>query len=475
MQLQRTLLLFAAASSTEWAAWGHLVKTAPHSRKAGAAGEVHASASAKASQSPAQPGPEDATAASPRRRALVVDAQGPSRAAPNGFHVMSMIMDLTSDTCGYDVDVLTNTPDLAEVRRSWDGKVAAAVFQKAHLQDASFKPQFADYQKIVIFAKPDMAISADAGATVVGNVINALTQSTNVSRYRDFTSVHWVDQPFERCAEMADADNLCKRLPVSIKRVSKAAREFHVGTQEDRISLVRSLKAFNIEADVSVWPLRIRHMLKLVHQNSNASQERQLTPRGEPHDEEQPQFLVMNGRINHAKIANLEVLFSSGALADVCTAIRMRRRSMRVLFMGPLAGEAGRLYNAHHESQGLDCVSVHQGYVDEYEYRRDVLPRMQAVLNPLFSKITAGSTTNIEAIAQGIPTITSQYGTASLRELEDCQLPTHGEKPQTLAQYINDQILDSTKYKAYAQSFRKLRTTCAISQDKRYHTRDVCT
>lgn len=410
------------------------------------------------------------------RRALVVDFWGPVSTYGEGLRTMGLIMDLQEDLCGYKVDVLTHQNNTQEALASWDATVT-----KQYLTDTSFYAaddfktdqglwdHLLKYQKIIVAAKLDLL--RPSGNKAVSRVIRVILASGYSLRVR--TSVVWDDVPFVRCTFRPEASTICPQVAALVERIAQASNEFYAITPEDQQRFKSELTKYGVKAiPVKMWPMRIRNIDRTL--SSPREQVSELL-RGLPGNRRS--LAVMMGNNHPVNARMVKEFFHSGTVGKICDAVETMKSNVKILFLGDIGALAADVRREHMGTSNVECTEARAGRIPDAELQKDIWPQTRAVLNPFFADVESGlSVKSYQAIAQGIPLVTSVYGMRGLLAVEGCAFPAApaGDALSSgFAQFFVDNIVDEAGYELFANKFGES-SACGEGQMSKFPLSSMC-
>lgn len=411
-----------------------------------------------------------------RGKALIVDPRGPSRLQGEGVRVMGMMLDLEGKECGMEVDVLANTNDYESIRSGWSNSVQEAYLSSVHFIKVSDYNKglvnLSSYDRIIIGGKADLM--RPGGAGVVSSVIADLVAMSGgdhlSTTLRSRTSAFWDDVPFERCV----VDNSCATVAPTVAQLAGAVSTFYVLTAEDASRMSSHMRSHGIQPlAMRVWPMRIANMAKVL------PEERFMPDTGEDVPVAKKRFALMMGNHHPVNTKNLEELFDSGALNDICNEIEKRESPVKLLLTGAMTAVANRLLQSHRQVN-TKCVEIREGFVSNEELATTILPQTRAIMNPFFFDVKSGiSVKSFEAIMEGFPLVTSYFGLHGLNDIPECIFPqpTDPMAASSFKDFLLTHIVDDDGplgYRNFSTYFSKASENCVRGQNIKYPVQQIC-
>lgn len=455
-------------------------ESAPSLRPADAPGEAQAAPDtglyAELGQAQAATSPESEPQAQRqyKGKVLIVDPRGPSRQQGEGVRVMGMILDLSGEECGLEVDILANTNDFSGIRDGWSDAVQHQYLKNVHfISVANYNLGLVDlssYDRIIIGGKADLM--RPGGAGVVSTVISDLVALSGGDRLstslRNRTSAFWDDVPFERCT----VDNSCATVAPTVAQIAGAVSTFYVLTAEDALRMSAHMRFHGITPlGMRVWPMRITNMARVLPEERFSL---------DPTDQgiSKKRYVLMMGNHHPVNTKNLEELFDSGALNDICNEIESRSSPIKLLLTGAMTSVAQRIMARTRGN--TKCVYIRDGFVSNQELSSDILPQTRAIMNPFFFDVKSGiSVKSFEAIMEGFPLLTSFYGLHGLNDIPQCVFP-QPERPSSAESFkdflIKHVVIEDglQGYRNFSKYFSKAAEDCIRGQELKYPVELIC-
>merc|ERR1719220_371441 len=154
-------------------------------------------------------------------------------------------------------------------------------------------------------------------------------------------------------------------------------------------------------------------------------------------------------------------LFSLGVAREWC------RKFVTLLFVGTISNYVGELARSH---LGLpDGCIVAAGVQSRRVLAQQILPRTLALLNPFWRDLKSGiSVKSYDAVAAGIPLVTSVHGLRGLKSCGAPKLALGAKEADDESQYIDfvERLLfNPDNYALLAEAVLQLRNNCTTEQE----------
>jgi hypothetical protein len=406
------------------------------------------------------------------------------------------MMDLKK--CGFHPDVLTDgafSPNVTATNFSWSPKI----FHK-HLRHTKFltrQEHASTFQQATqllqqydkIFMLPMLYPSYDLSFQPLPDFL-ALVIKSNLMQQKVINIVD--DVPARRCkrpGQVIDPQCVGLAIPTIFANwATSSIRNFAI-TQSDAANMnLERMPVALVSQPFAVWPLRMSQLLQLMP-------ERSKTPPEERH------FLLMLGTAHPHNLAFINMWFDRGGMDSFCRIVagaalpgarmtndrgsasssRVFTASSKVLFGGEIAKyiKDSIFVTEEQMSHYSDCVELRDSVSDE-ELQQQIIPHTRAIFNPVLDNIGSGvSIKSYEAIANGLPLVTSSHG---LNGLEECVVSPllaagflpHSDSITDYIDFISTHILEK---EAYLEVFSKVGTlaqACVELESEKYPQSDVC-
>lgn len=407
------------------------------------------------------------------KRVLMVDIRGPTATTSDGVRTMGMLMDLKSNECKHQVEVLSDSWNVTEMMSSWPKNVSLKEFAGVHVwtpkefHDRKF--DIANFDRIIIGAKLEL-LYAD-GNTPGISVPSVVLELERRKLDRNKVEVYWDDVPFDRCKLKPEAETICPRVGLLVKKFSSVARKFFVLSQLDKKEMIRHMQEnmlWREDIVIRVWPLRIQNMREILPYTpfsyENVASKDLVTMMGNNH--------AVNSKVVHE-------LFDSGAITHICSRIKLYQSRVRIMFMGGLSVDAKKARDAHYSTGDMSCVIIAEGSLSQEEWKHQIYPRTRAVLNPFFEKIDSGiSAKSFESVMMGVPFITSQYGMHGLSdEFEPCTwfpMPKNPSDTSEFENFVIRNVVDPRGYQQFVEKFKIISSACERAQQAEFPVQRQC-
>jgi len=388
------------------------------------------------------------------RRALVVSSLGPDSRYGCGVREFVFVADLRE--CGYDVDLLTERG--GDGRRQgptheafgWTTRTPAEVFRTTRWFGRDDPVELEAYDAIYFFGwfweyHNERAVPMDL--------------LPRLQAFRNRTTLMLDDVPDVRCMMEREAypASYCRSaVPGLVAQWMQAAHQVFTLTDTDAALVEGLLRLPGVPAPdgpVRAWPLRLGHLVRL--QQEQAENGDKLQNRT---------FLTMVANDHAANKEFTERLFSTGAVNRWC------ERAATVMFVGTIGSFVNGIRPQY---PGLpdDCV-VSAGVQSDRVLAQHIMPRTLAVINPFWRDLRSGvSVKSFEALAAGVPFVTSVFG---LRGLEDCgplDLALGAKQADDVEEYVDyveRLVLRAPMYSLLTAKVQRLRSACAAQQESAF-------
>lgn len=411
------------------------------------------------------------------KRALIIDTRGPTRGTGDGLRLMAMVMDLAQADCDgarhFVVDILSDAPNATSLTSSWSPAISrrylasTRFFGMAELLNGTL--QFDAYDNILIGYKLDLLRTYSAPKSVVTKAIELLQWEPDL--YRALVSVFWDDVPFERCQIRPQAEWVCGQMPLLVSNLSSISSRFYTITDRDHETMENHMAKLGIgsQLNFSVWPMRIQNMAELLP-------EERFMPEGpiaitDTKTLRQKDLVIMLGNGHQGNLRAIQSLFRSGAIREICRAIKERRSLLKVSFLGGLAAYALTEMKAL-DVEAAECVNASPGYVSDEELNDHIMPRTRAILNPLFEDLNSGiSVKNHEALMSYTPSVTTRFALHGLDETPGCDgLPfPDPREADDFVDFFVRHVVEDPGYCAFVSEFRTYADKCKAGQEAQLH------
>lgn len=403
-----------------------------------------------------------------QKRALVISGLGPDSRYGCGVREFVFILDLQE--CGYRVDIATED----------GGSRSDAVLQGRPVHELlgwSTKTPSEAFRSMRWFNKSDVDAVDLEGYTAIfffgwywefekkgGEEGLEAAIMPKLESFRNRTTLMLDDVPDVRCEEETvgyRTSRFCRRLvPKAVARWSVVASRVFTLTDVDAELVADLFQRHSITdmGPVRAWPLRLQRLEML-------QREEQLALGGDPSSayflSERRVYLTMVANDHVANREFTERLFSSGVADRWC------KKSLTLMFVGTISDYVASL-RPFYPGLPSSCVLT-VGVQSRTVLAQRILPRTLAILNPFWRDLRSGiSVKSYEALAAGVPLVTSVHG---LRGLEFCGAPKLAlglKEADDVAQYadfVDRLLLDQKNYGLLTAEVLRLRTACAAQQE----------
>jgi len=398
------------ASFTTWATCGAISNLENTARRLVQAPEsVYRVRPSRADQAPA---PTPGTA---NKFALVISATGMDSHYGSGVRQMAFSMDLKD--CGFGVDTLTEKPADSLDWRS--GKAMGLIStstnfnigfggKRSGMNASRVKRLMHRYEHIYLFGWAWEVEYANTLETALKALESDPSLHSRVTLVMD-------DNPYHRCYGLHELDFCRKRAPTLLRRWLNVSSRAMAISQSDADELNR-LKAHDglSGPDFEAWPLRLEQVGNLF----NRSQSRESES-----DDSSATYLTMVGNDHAENRRFVSELVTGGHLTDICNstgAILARGgkyKFFQIYFVGTIARFLQITFPDEVAQLKQSCLRLrYEISMEQFEER--ILPNTVAILNPFLETVQSGiSVKTFEAVAMGLPIVTSVAG---FRGLEEC-------------------------------------------------------
>lgn len=274
------------------------------------------------------------------------------------------------------------------------------------------------------------------------------------------------DNPYHRCYGQHELDFCRSRAPTLLRRWLSVSSRAMAISQRDADELNRLKARDGLSGpDFEAWPLHLEQMGKLFSRS----------PRTESEAENSATYLTMVGNDHAENRRFVSELVTGGHLDDICnsTGAILARGStykfFQIYFVGTIARFLQGAFPDEVAQLKQSCVRLRYEVSMEHLEER-ILPNTVAILNPFLETVESGiSVKTFEAVAMGIPIVTSMAG---FRGLEDCgaRLDQAGLlATNTAAGYVDvirNKLLNPEASLAFAAMQREIMRTCVAEQSR---------
>lgn len=266
---------------------------------------------------------------------------------------------------------------------------------------------------------------------------------------RNHVSVMMDDVPSLRCGmESPWRGYDCTQLRDWMRQWKPISKQIFTLTSQDADNVRSDLqKLWLAGPPVKVWPMRMSELARLFPQRA-------------PMKTMHTRTLTMIASTHPANWQIIKDLLVSGALEKICKL----GHGLRVAFVGSIA-RFRPLDSVGHKGT-YNCVKIYGGLPDTV-LTGQIMPKTVAILNPIMTPIASGITVkSYEAIALGIPIITSAHGLLGLEECARQPLLNAGllldaaRIDDTLVDFVRRYVDDRNGYKVLENVTRSLASRC---------------
>mmetsp|Transcript_88985 Transcript_88985/g.235395 ORF Transcript_88985/g.235395 Transcript_88985/m.235395 type:complete len:464 (+) Transcript_88985:66-1457(+) len=393
--------------------------------------------------------------------ALAISAKGMNSHFGSGVRQMALMMDLKD--CGFGVDTLTeegyDSPD-------WDSPKASDLLSGTtnfHVRPGGNRSNFNvsrvqklmhRYTHIYLFGwawELEFTYTAETA-------LKALESDPDL---RDRVTLVLDDNPYNRCYAGHELTFCRTRAPTMVSRWLNVSSRAMSISDVDAAELNRMKSRLGLPGpDFEAWPLNLEHVEDLF--NSSIQTET-------PQNWTQP-YLTMVANDHAENQRFVTELIRGGYLDEICNKTKGVQRGIRrlkVVFVGTISWYMMKRFPDDMARLRKACVRL-KVEVSMEQLQSDIMPKTLAILNPFLSVVNSGiSVKTFEAVAVGVPIVTSMAG---FRGLEECgkRLNKAGLlAPGTAAGYvdlINTKLVDPANAAKFRSMQRDLLRTCVVEQ-----------
>jgi len=393
--------------------------------------------------------------------ALAISAKGMNSHFGSGVRQMALMMDLKD--CGFGVDTLTeegyDSPD-------WGSPKATELLSGStnfHVRPGGNRSNFNvsrvqnlmhRYSHIYLFGwawELEFTYTAETA-------LKALEGDPDL---RKRVTLVLDDNPYNRCYAGHDLTFCRTRAPNMVRRWLNVSSRAMSISEVDAADLNRMKTRLKLPGpDFEAWPLNLEHVEDLF--NSSIQTET-------PGNWTQP-YLTMVANDHAENRRFVSELISGGYLDEICNktkAVPWGIRRLKVVFVGTISWYMMSQFPGKMAKLRKSCVRTKME-VSMEQLQRDIMPKTLAILNPFLGAVNSGiSVKTFEAVAMGVPIVTSMAG---FRGLEECgkRLNKAGLlAPGTAAGYvdlINTKLVDPANAAKFRSMQRDLLHACVVEQ-----------
>jgi len=333
----------------------------------------------------------------------------------SGVRQMAFSMDLKG--CGYGVDTLTQKPAdsldwrsgsaLGVISRSTNFNVGLGG-KRSGMNASRVRRLMQRYDHIYLFGWAWEVEYANTLETALTALESDPSLHSRVTLVMD-------DNPYHRCYGLHELDFCRGRAPALLRRwLSVSSRAMAISQSDadelNRLKARDELSGPRFEA----WPLHLEQVANLFSRG----------PRRESEADGSATYLTMVANDHAENRRFVSELVTGGHLNDICNstgAILSRRgakyKFFQVYFIGTIARFLQGTFPNEVAELKQSCVRLrYEISMEHFEER--ILPNTVAILNPFLETVKSGiSVKTFEAVAMGVPIITSLAG---FRGLEEC-------------------------------------------------------
>ncbi|CAK0878304.1 unnamed protein product [Prorocentrum cordatum] len=396
-----------------------------------------------------------------QKYALAISAKGMNSHYGSGVRQMALMMDLKN--CGFGVDTLTeegyDSPDWGS-RKAMELLSASTNFHvrpggnRSSFNASRVQKLMHRYTHIYLFGwawELEFTYSAETA-------LKALERDPDL---RGRVTLVLDDNPYNRCYAGHELAFCRTRAPTMVSRWLNVSSRAMSISDVDAAELNRMKSRLGLPGpDFEAWPLNLEHVEELFSSSLQAEIPQNWT---------QP-YLTMVANDHAENRRFVSELVSGGHLDEICDkteAVPSGIRRLKVVFVGAISRYMMSKFPGKMARLRKSCVLMKME-VSMEQLQRDIMPQTLALLNPFLDTVNSGiSVKTFEAVAMGVPIVTSMAGFRGLEEcgkrLERAGLLASG----TAAGYvdlISTKLVDPEKAAKFRSMQRDLLHTCVVEQ-----------
>jgi len=395
-----------------------------------------------------------------KKFALVISATGMDSHYGSGVRQMAFSMDLKG--CDLGVDTLTEKP---QDTVDWNSVPAMGLIagstnfnvgvggDRSGFTASRVKYLMHRYDRIYLFG---WAWETEYASTLE-TALQALELDPNL---RGRVTLVLDDNPYHRCYAEHKLEYCRERAPAMLRRwLGVSSRAMSISTR-DAIELNR-LKASEdiLGPSFESWPLNLQQVESLFNRGNVSKTV----------DAESKMYLTMVGNDHAENRRFVSELVTGGHLERICALQRDGAGGLKVCFVGSISRYIQETYPSEVSHLRRKCLRL-KYEISTQQLEEKILPITAAILNPFLEPVNSGiSVKTFEAVAMGIPIVTSMAG---FRGLEDCgaRLDQAGLlATNTAAGYVDvirNKLLNPEASLAFAAMQREIMRTCVAEQSR---------
>jgi len=399
--------------------------------------------------------------------ALVISATGMDSHYGSGVRQMAFSIDLKA--CDFGIDTLTEKP---QATADWSSGPAMGLIagstnfhvaiggNSSGLTASRVKNLMHRYDRIYLFGWAWETEYAHTLETALQALESEPSLHSRVTLMLDDNPYHrcYADHKLEYCRERAPA-MLRRWLSVSSRAMSISAKD---AIELNRLKASEAIPGPSFET----WPLNLDQVRNLFNRSN-------MPKTGEGESE---RYLTMVGNDHAENRRFVSELVTGGHLERICSLRSAGALGLKVLFAGSIARYISDTYPGEASRLQSSCLRL-KYEISAQQLEDTILPITAAILNPFLGTVNSGiSVKTFEAVAMGMPIVTSMAG---FRGLEECgaRLDHAGLlATSTAAGYVDiikNMLVSPEAYLAFAAMQQEIMRTC-VAEQKREVDRDTC-
>jgi hypothetical protein len=343
--------------------------------------------------------------------ALAISAKGMNSHFGSGVRQMAFMMDLKD--CGFDVDTLTEEDqDIPD----WNTRPAMELMSRStnfHVRQGGNRSGFnasrvqklmRRYQHIYLFGwawELEFAYSAETA-------LRALERDQSL---RSRVTLVLDDNPYNRCYAGHELGFCRQKAPEMVGRWLNVSSRAIAISEEDAADLNRFKARLGLPGpDFEAWPLNLDHMQNLFNASAQA----------EIRDNWTQPYLTMVANDHAENRRFVSELLTGGYLQQICDktkGVAFGIRRLKIYFVGSISWYMVGSFPGQVAKLRKSCVRLKHD-VSMQQLQEEIMPKTIALLNPFLEVVKSGvSVKTFQAVAMGVPIVTSMAG---FRGLEEC-------------------------------------------------------